>query len=456
MNAALLPLLFAALSLPQGPAAAQGTADPAVIERITFSGNRTQEKLLRKRLLFSEGGRLSPSSLKDAQTALWDMQHFKRVEVSSSALPGGGAAVEISVEDGWYLLPLPFLSGGSGGRRGGLMLFSRNIFRQAESAMASFFSGDGGSSSALYLRREGLFLGAALRRRAVTEREYADGAFSSGPGYGDPADERDPSRYGSVYRSYHKRLETAAIAAGAPLTRGGPGRPGLSAELGWESSRLEYSAASPTAPAGAGRMGQAHVSLRTGRGEAGQAEAVGAIFGFGLADMERRLAPLPAAKFFSGSELAYYRGGAWTGSDLGYGYFLGRWNGALAWGTHRSLSLRLAGGHGGGLPPGRLLATGRDTGLSGVYAREFRGASAAGAGLTYSHPFRITRQGVWQGSLFTEAARAWGNGASGTKTGAGASFWYRFWRFPLPLGFSCTWSFDDRDAQFSAAMGGRF
>jgi len=102
-------------------------------------------------------------------------------------------------------------------------------------------------------------------------------------------------------------------------------------------------------------------------------------------------------------------------------------------------------------------ATGRVSALSGAYAREFRGDSAAGAGLTYSHPFRITRRGIWQGMLFVETARAWGgSAASGSKTGAGAGFWYKFWRFPVPFGFSYTYSFDDTDAQATAAMGGRF
>lgn len=447
----------AASSIPAVSQSAEISSAAAVIEKINFSGNRTAEKLLRARLPFSEGDPLAPSALRDARTALWDMRQFKRVDVSSAALPGGGAAVEISVEDGWYLLPIPIFSGGSGGRSGGLILFSRNIFKQAESVMGSAFSGESGSSSALYLRREGWSLGAAVRRRGAAEREYADGAFSSASGFGAPSDERDPPGYGAVARSYYKDAGAAAFSAGFPLARGRGGRPALSASFGWESSKVRYSLPAPDFPRDAGRSAQARISLRTGRDEGGPAEAMGAIFGFGLADMERRLAPLPAPKFGSGSEISYFKAAPWTGSDFSYGYLLARWNGSVTWGTHRSLSLRLAGGHGAGLPPSRVLATGRETGLSGNYAREFRGASAAGAGLTYSHPFRITRRGVWQGALFAEAARAWGGpAASGTKAGAGASFWYRFWRFPLPLGFSCTWSFDDRDPQFSAAIGGRF
>ena len=448
----LSSLFFIIPAFSQTPAA---STTPVRITKIIFRGNRTDETLLRKHLPFSEGDPLGPSTLKAAQTSLWDMRQFKQVHVSSSAVPGGNAEIDINVEDGWYLAPLPFFAGGSGGGRGGLVLFGKNIFRQAESLIASAFSSPTGSSAALALQRERWSLSAAVRRHAITERQYADGAFSAS-GFGSPSDERDPSRYGTVADSYHKAIDETAFALGMPLTRASDRLPDLSAAFGWERSGLKYSDPSPSLPWDSGRRGQAFISLKSGREDANAADAVGSIFGFGLADMERRLAPLPAPSLASGTEISYHRGAAWTGSDFSYGYILAQWEDTLSWGTHRSLSLRLAGGHGKGLPPSRLLATSRETGLSGNYAREFRGDSAAGASLTYSHPFRITRRGVWQGALFAEAARAWDGAAPGTKTGAGASFWYKFWRFPLPLGFSCTYSFDDHDTQVSAALGGRF
>ncbi|MFA6434914.1 MAG: hypothetical protein WCW52_09485 [Elusimicrobiales bacterium] len=452
-------LVFLALPwfiLRAGAQTAQVSTAPVRIEKIVFRGNRTVEKLLRGHLPFSEGDPLGPSALKDARTGLWDMRQFKQVEVSSCAVPGGNAEIDITVADGWYLVPFPFFSGGSGGGRGGLVLFAKNVFKRAESIMASAASGSAGSSYALALRLERLSFGAAVRRREATERQYADGAFSASSGFGSPPDAREPSRYGEISDSYKKTTEETTLSMGFPLTGGPAGGAGLSAAFGWEAARLAYSAPAPVLPADAGRQGQAFISLRSGRAGAGAAEAIGALFGFGLADMERRLAPLPVHSFTSGAEVSYHKGAAWTGSDFNYGYFLAQWESTLTWGTHRSLSLRLAGGNGSGLPPNRLPATGRVTGLSGNYAREFRGNSAAGASLIYSHPFRITRRGLWQGALFAETARAWAGQAAGVKTGAGASFWYKFWRFPLPLGFSYTYSFDDRDSQLSAALGGRF
>lgn len=456
----LLCVLFTvpALFLPAASQSLAVSTAPVRIERIIFRGNRTAEKILRKHLSFSEGDPLSPSTLKDAKTSLWDMRRFKQVDVSSSAVPGGNAEININVADGWYLMPIPFFISGSGGRHAGLVLFESNIFRQAESVMASAASGSAGSSGALSLQREGRSLSIAVRRQAFTERKYADGAFSAGSGYVSPADNRGTSRYGTVVDSYLKTRDETALAVGLPLTRASGGWPALSTSFGWARSRLEYSDPTSAIPDDSGRQGQAFISLRTGRNAsgAGAADAIGSIFGFGLADMERRLAPLPAPVFHSGAEVSYYREGAWTGSDFNYGYLLGQWRNTLTWGTHRSLSLRLSGGSGQSLPASRLLATGHETGLSGRYAREFRGDTAAGANLAYSHPFRITRRGMWQGSLFVETARAWGGAAAGSKAGAGASFWYKFWRFPLPLGVSYTYCFDDRDLQVSAALGGRF
>ncbi len=457
LTAFLFPLVApASLVLPAASQTMTVSTAAARIERITFQGNRTEEKVLRKHLGITEGDPLTPLTLKSAQTALWDMRQFKTVEVSSAALPGGNAEIDIKVKDGWYLLPFPFFTGGSGGGRGGLLLFSKNVFRQAESIMASASSGAAGTSGALALQREGWSVRAIAGRRDISERKYADGAFSADSGYGSPPDEKDPSRYGPVAESYGKTADETTISVGLPLAGGSARFPRLSAAFGWNRSRIGYSDPAPARPGDPGEQGQAFVSVKAGRDGAGAADSVGAIFGFGLADMERRLAPLSAAAFTSSAGISYHRGAAWTGSDYGYAYFLAQCNGSLAWGAHHSLSLRLAGGHGDGLPPNRLLATGRETGLSGSYAREYRGDSAAGASLVYSRQFRTTRRGAWQGALFAEAARAWGGGTAGSKEGAGASFWYKFWRFPLPLGISATYSFDDRDTQVSAALGGRF
>ena len=198
------------------------------------------------------------------------------------------------------------------------------------------------------------------------------------------------------------------------------------------------------------------LGLRLGRGGFDAADGLGAMLGFGLADLDERLLPLARPRFDWAARASWAHAARWTGSEFAYDYALARWDAAYTWGEHRSVLLRAAAGAGDSLPANRLLATGPEAGLVGLYAREFRGDAVAGAGVGFSRSFRRTRRGLWQATAFVESARAWSGGRGAEKSGAGVSAWYRFWRFPLPLGLAYTYCLDDRDSQVSGAIGGRF
>ena len=452
------------LSLIFGGISSVRAEDSPVINRIFFTGNRTKERLLRRRLPFTEGDILNSSSLDAARVALYDMHQFKKVEISSGVASTGGADVFIRIEDGWYAIPFPYFGVGSGGHGGGMFLAVKNLFGESEFLTLYGASGQAGARGGLNVNWEGWSMGGSFERRDYTERQYADGAYSSATGLRDPADQNNPGRFGTVVDSYDKRALIANASIGVPILRRRDYAPKLGAEAGWQKELLSYSNPIPAMPGDAGRQGQIFVGLRytvsmggaSGGGGGGMGDALGAIFGYGLADLDRRIKPLAQARLDSTARLTYYRGERWTGSDFSYSYELMRLDSTYTWGAHRSLNVRLAGGHGDGLPTNRLLATGGETGLQGSYAREFRGDSGTGASLAYSQPFRTTRRGVWQGTIFVEGARAWYNRQPKDKAGVGASFWYKFWRFPLPLGISYTYSLDDKDSQVSAALGGRF
>jgi hypothetical protein len=108
------------------------------------------------------------------------------------------------------------------------------------------------------------------------------------------------------------------------------------------------------------------------------------------------------------------------------------------------------------LPDNQLLATGRMTALQGTYSREYRGPTAAGASLSYGKRLGTLRWGSLQGLIFAEEARAWFHDVSRDKNGVGVSMFFTFFRFPLPLGVSYTYSLDDHNGTVSGAIGGRF
>jgi hypothetical protein len=210
-------------------------------------------------------------------------------------------------------------------------------------------------------------------------------------------------------------------------------------------------------PPDTGRQGEATLGFTFGTNPNDFNDALGAILGYGLADLDTRLRALPAPKWESGAQVDVQRGDSWTASDFSYARVNANAGTSVSWGLHQRLSVQVAGGKGWDLPFDRLFATGSDTALQGVYSREFRGDAAAGGSVSYSYPFRITRLGVWEGMTFAEGGWIWNNGGeSRDKTGVGATFYYKFWRFPVPFGLSATYSLDDKNLQISAAVGGRF
>jgi hypothetical protein len=421
-----------------------------VVERIEFIGNRTDERILRRRLPFSEGQVLAPDGLDRARRALLEMRLFKRVVVSSAPAEGGGALVTVALGDGWYLLPFPFFASGSGGGRGGMILAERNIFRRAESLTAAGFFGEGGERVSAAAACEGWGLQASKSRQSFEERVYADGGFSSSSGFRRPSDESNPSHYGTVLFEDKRKSDEGRLAASFPL-------PGIRGTVGWEPARIQEAVPEGgSAATREERVGQAFFGLRAGA-EARESFLgdLGNLLGFGLADVGDRLKPLPRPVERIGFGANLYRGAAWTGAERPFTYGVGTVSASRSWGMRNKLSFTLTGGLGRDLPEARKLATGPELGMIGQYAREFRGRSALAAGTSFSRPFRATVRGAWEGMVFVEAGRAW-DGIGRDKEGVGASVFYRFWRFPLPLGFTVTRSLDDRDTQVSAAVGGRF
>ncbi len=433
------------------PAAAEA---PVRIVSISFHGNRTDESVLRNRLPVKEGDALRPWSLAAVRRSLYGLRLFKDVEVSSEAV-SGGAGINVRLKDGDYLIPVPMLGGGSGGRRAGLALFSRNLFRKAESLTAAGFSGDNGGSLMFMGALEGWSAQAFYSRGSGEEFHYADGAYTSASMFRKTSDANAVAKFGAVADSYSRTSTRASFALGFPLSpasRDG----GLTGRVGWQPGKTAYGDVTAGGSPSGGRDGQVFAELRAGARAGTFADGIGALLGFGLADLGERLKPLPRHVMALGGSLAFYRGDAWTGSDTAYSYAAasGRWS--LMWGARNSLQFSAGLSGGRDLPPGRLVATGRELGLQGEYAREFRGQSGAGASVSYSRPLTVSFRGILQGGVFAETAGAWGAGEGGSKRGAGAYLFYRFWRFPLPLGLSYTYSFDDSDSQITGAIGGRF
>ncbi len=438
--------------LARGSVLPDPSAPPARIRAIIFHGNRTQAWVLRRVLPFKEGDNLQPDGLWQARESLYRLQLFKQIAVSSSPAGAGEADVQIFVRDGWYLVPFPFGALGAGGARAGLYVAGRNVLRRSESLFIMGLQSTHGRRAGFGGSWLDYSIEASHERHRAEERSYEDGGFSAPGGLGAPVDQNKAGNFGFLNSTYLKSEESGALEFGLPLTVMGAR---LAAKFGWDYSMIRYAPKLNLPPPDSGRYSQLTFAANWGLRAGGPVDAtdLGAVLGFGMADIEERLKPLPRPRYDPWADVRASQAGRATGADFAFSALRARAGIARSWGRQQQFTVEVAGGRGWGLPPARLLAT--SALLQGNYAREFRGHSTAGMGIRYSHPFRMTRRGVWQGILFGDGAVAADRGTR-AKMGAGFGFGYRFWRFPIPLGLTYTHSFDDRDSQLSGVLGGRF
>ncbi len=417
------------------------------INKISFEGNRVSGKTLRAVLPIKEGGSLTAESVEESYDALYGMKLFKSVEISTAPAGEGLADVHIKARDGWFLFPLPFAASGPSGRSAGLVLFSRNIFRRAEMVSVFGSAGTGGSGAGAFVEKSGLALSVRHSERSADERLFTDGGFSwaqnvhtaGGDGF---------AKYGTVAELYRRRKQENSISAGFPL----PGR-GLTGLVSYTAEKNAYSNGQQ-APRGGGLAAGVTLAINAGGREKG--DDLGVIFGMGLADMEKRLRQQVKTENKWRGGLSLETAGAWSGSDFNFSKTALTLEHSTAWGAWNRLTLRCGAAVSANAPESQLPATGRETGLIGQYVREFRAPRLTNFGALFSRPLTASRRGTLQAAVFAEAAFDPAAARATVQKGVGLSLAYRFWRFPLPLGLSCTYSLRDRDLQISAAIGGRF
>ena len=433
-----------------------GAKEPVQIKTISFSGNRVSEKTLREAIPIHEGGQLTEKDLEETYQALYSMRLFKTVAISTQSAGAGLADVQITAKDGWYLIPMPFAVSGQGGSSAGLFLVSRNVFKKAESVSVSGAIGSAGGAAAGFFEKDGRSLAIMHSERSAEEGFYTDGGYSSAINMrkSDGQDNYDfLSKFGSLNSMYERRKQTNSISAGFPLARRA-GIPALSAVLSYNGEKNTYGDGLKELHGG-GRTSSVSIGLNAGgRGE--MMDDMGVIFGLGLAGLDKRIKKLSKTKNTWRGGFSVAGAGAWTGSDHAFSKTALSVENSTVWGSSNRFLVRCAGAVSANAPESQLFVTGRETGLMGQYAREFRAPRLASVGVSFSKPLTVSRRGVFQAAVFAETAFDPAAYSATAQKGMGFSLFYRFWRFPLPLGFSQTYSFRDRNMQVAAAIGGRF
>jgi hypothetical protein len=364
------------------------------------------------------------------------MRLFKNVGIESRLDASGiGVDVFIDAEDGWFFLPFPLFTGGGGGGRFSLLLLERNYFRRAESL---FGVGMFNKESERIIIGAGLphfSVSGSIHQRDFLERQYADGGFNATSGWRTTRDEDDPERFGSINEAHDKEFEGGTFSVSLrPVSQ-------LKTSLSFEANEVSYASSPAASPGDAGNQNAVQVGVSFGPGDSNRAniaETFGVLFGLGLAGV-KDAAPLSRTRWIWGGDISAAHGAKAVGSDFTFSQLSAALSGSAEFPSRHRLNGRLSLSQGIDLPFSRKIATGRDLGLKGNYAREFRGDTGAGTSIGYTRLLRRSARGILAAEAFVERGTVWQkDGPRFHQDGVGASFYYRFWRFPLPLGISYT------------------
>ena len=474
---ALLLWSFGAPAFAQIPAPSTATAadftelEGKTISRVTVTRNRTKLSVLEPRIVLKEGQPFRQSDLIHTQRNLHAMRLFKKVEIEPRLNDRGGVDIEIRAEDGWYIVPIPFVFGGGGGSGAALTLSERNYFGWNESlyALGSLNSeGSGERLGASYDRWSG---NVGYNQKTFTQYGYSNGSFNTDNFLESSRNLTDPAKYGTVVSSFDKSVQSGSASLQYTLS------PNWRAGLGFTESLVGYSQQTGIVPNDAGHQNWAGARLNWSAlvlgargaggwgvpspwsaGGGGMGDMIGSIFGLGLADVGERIRPLPEPRLRLGAGAATDVGTAALGSDFDFTRCTLESSAQWEFTQRHTLSLRVVGTQGFGLPFSQEIPTNGALGMRGTYVREFVGTEGVGTSLAGSYLLHQSRRGVLSVDAFVESATVQGGafGGGGTLNGVGGGLHYTFWRFPLPLGLGYSYSLTDRNGQISFAAGGRF
>lgn len=433
------------------------------ITELRIVTTRVSEDVVRTMIRVGEGDKFEEHTLQDIRARLAQSTLFKKISVNASSdAAGNGVRVNLDLWDGWFLIPFPFVTSGGGGLNASLLLVERNFFKRAETISAFMGGNEDGASGSANVQLPSVTVNARLARRSIFVWNYADGAFNTTGRFRSSRAEDEPQRFGAIANQYTRKIEEFGFEIRKTFFRK------IGTSLGFSTQKNDYRelvAGGFPADAGLANAMTFGLNYRLGtRRAAGMLEPgfsfsdFGAIFGFGLADIEERLKPLARRSYQVMFDWGVEQSDRSVGSDFNYTKMHLSVLPAIRFLNRQTLSLRIRGSAGlrEDLPLNQRVATGRELGLRGNYAREYRGDRGAGASLGFSYPFRRTRLGSWTAESFLEGAGVWRAGRGDGKSGIGVGLTYQFWRFPLPLGVIYSHSFDDGDGQINAAIGGRF
>ncbi|MCQ2410683.1 MAG: hypothetical protein MJ053_04135 [Elusimicrobiaceae bacterium] len=416
-------------------------ATPAqTVGHITARTTRMSPQTLLQRFRLKPGENFSPERYEKAQDELHKLRVFKKLDFSHTT-QNDRVYIHIDAQDGYYLFPLAFVTGGSK-NAAGVSLTAGNLFKQGE----QIFLFGGGSKDGLTARlgtaAGNHFITAAYTQLRFDQNFYA-GDWTNVYSVFSTTDEKDHRH--EILRSVRGRQDEISLFYNYRFSH--PGRFFISPIY----NRVEYA----QHQLDSGNHHQLLFGVEFSE-DIRPGMNMGALAGYGLTDKQKSLQDLPRARFGYSRSLSYAAGGRWSGSDYNVSKIL--WSSAFLMelpSRHLFMMQTKIQNAFEASFSDQITSTEVLSG-AGKYNRQFRGKRAAGVGLSFSYYLLRNQTGLLSLAPFYELSYTRTVDRYRPHSGAGVNVFYRLWRFPLPVGLNYTHNLQDGSHQVGFAIGGAF
>ncbi len=412
-----------------------------VVGEVRASAARMSGKTLQKRFLLKPGDPFTPALFDKAQDDLHDLRVFKKLEFSTQE-KNGKTDIFINAQDGYYIFPLAFASGGKK-NAAALSLAAGNLFKQGESTFVFAGGSDDGFTAMAGLNLGDDFISLGFTKLNFDQRFYQNG-WSNTFGVFSTTDDED-EYHSSLLGALHTRKEQLALTYMHRFSRT------LRAFVRPEYVRYTYS---PRALDN-GSHNQITLGLRLSD-DVRKGVNMGALSGYGLTDKKKSLQNLPRPRTGYAANVFYTAGGSWTGSDYEISKLGLEAAGLLEFKNRHMLVAEIRAQDAFKAPfSDRVLSSELLSGL-GRYDRQIRGSRGAGAAVSFIYYLLRNETGLLSLAPFYELAYVYAGSRYRPHSGAGAALTYKLWRFPFPFGINYTRNLQDGSDTVGFVFGGKF
>ena len=269
------------------------------INKIEVSSNRIKPEVLKNYFPLKQGDSFSQEKYLHAQNELHDLRIAKNLDFTLIPKQNNKLDISIKADDGYYVFPLFFITGGSNSAAG-LALATGNLFKRGETLMFFGGAGQNGEIASIMLKEGKNIYNAFFSNMNFDQRFYKGGWINNTSVFNTGDDEQDfKNPLSTFYTKKDVFNFTYARKTGYFLFSLTP-----------QYEYIRYSADLPS-----GNYNNITFAVKFSKNIRSGAN-MGALFGYGLTDKEQSLKDLSAPILGYGAQVAYQNGGKWSGADF--------------------------------------------------------------------------------------------------------------------------------------------